>query len=121
MVLRLPQRTSHNDQFPGLESVKADMEPYNQDKYPFDKRGIIFNRALGEMPADPNLHLVAHLYASDRNSLYIVANQLDMGDLWRNMSSLVHSAVFHSPMEHLCFEASKTLDSPMDDKSAKGR
>lgn len=113
--------TGHNDKFPGLESMKADMSPYNKDKHPFDKRGIIFYRTLGEMPADANLHLVAHLYASDRNSLYIVANQLDMGDLWKNMSSLIHSTVFHSPMEDLWFGPSKTAASPMDDTSERGR
>ena len=118
---KLRKETGHNDMFPGLESVKVNMDPYNKDKQPFDKRGIIFYRTLGEMPKDPNLHLVAHLYASDRNSLYIVANNLDLGDLWKNMSSLVHSTVFHSPMEDLWFRPSTSAVNPLDDIDTRGR
>ena len=91
------KETGQNDAFPGLQSTKADMEPYNKDRHPLDRRGLIFYRAWGDIPPDePNLHLVAHLYASDRNSLYIVVNLFDVGDLYTQGSSLVHMTVFQN-------------------------
>ena len=115
------EETGHNDQHPGLETTKVDMTAYNQDRNPLDRRGLIFYRTLGHMPPDPNLHLVAHLYASDRNSLYIVANHMDVGDLYTQMSSLVHTTSFHSSLEDLRFESSKNATTPMDDNDGKGR
>ena len=118
---KLRKETGHNDKFPGLESTKVNMEIYNKDRHPLDRRGLIFYRTLGHLPPDPNLHLVAHLYASDRNSLYIVANQLDVGDLYTQMSSLVHTTIFHTSMEHLCFGPSKAKKTPMEDTGGNGR
>ena len=118
---KLRKETGHNDQFPGLESTKVDMTPYNADKHPLDRRSLMFYRPIGLLPSDPNLHLVAHLYASDRNSLYIVTNHLDAGDLYTQMSSLVHTTIFHSSMESLAFRPSDEKNSPMDDKTGSGR
>ena len=119
--LKVRGETGHNDIFPGLEFTKVNMEAYNQDRHPSDKRQLMFYRPLGYMPSDPNLQLCAHIYASDRNSLYIVANHLDIGDIYTQMSSLVHSTIFHSPTRDLNFGPSASTESPMDDKSNKGR
>ena len=119
--LKLRKETGHNDQFPGLESTKVDMTAYNKDKHPLDRRDLMFYRAMGHLPPDPNMHLCAHLYASDRNSLYIVTNLMDVGDLWTSMSSLVHTTIFHGPMEELMFGPSESNKSPMDDTSGFGR
>ena len=43
----------------------------------------------------PNLHACAHLYASDRNSLFLSAAMQDVED-WRAMASLSHTVVFHT-------------------------
>lgn len=119
---KLRKETGENDAFPGLESRKVDMTPYNKRRHPLDRRGLIFYRPIGTLPPDnPNLHLVAHLYASDRNSLYIVANQMDVGDLYTSMSTLVHSTSFHGPMQDLMFGPSKKVSSPMDEESGSGR
>ena len=119
--LKLREETGHDDEFPGLESTRVDMDPYNKDKNPLDRRGLMFYRALGDLPPDPNMHLCAHLYGSDRNSLYIVANHLDVGDLWTSMGSLVHTTMFHGATEELMFGPSKSIESPMDDTSQWGR
>lgn len=46
-------------------------------------------------PSLPNLHAVAHLYASDRNSLYLIGNALNVSDRITKIGSLSHSVVFH--------------------------
>ena len=97
--------TGFNDKFPGLQSHKAAMGPYNEHRHPLDRRQLIFYRTRGEMPDDPNLHACAHLYASDRNSLFIVANHLNVGDKYTQMGSLAHTVVFHTPIKDLLFDA----------------
>lgn len=97
--------TGINDAFPGLECRKVDMSAYNKDRHPLDRRQLILYRTIGEMPEDPNMHLCAHLYASDRNSLYIVANHFELGHYWSNMSSLSHTVILHSPIKAMQFGA----------------
>lgn len=96
-----------NDAFPGLECRKVDMEAYNRERHPLDRRQLILYRTIGEMPDDPNMHLCAHLYASDRNSLFIVTNHFELGDYFSSMSSLAHTAIFHSPAKALQFGGSQ--------------
>ncbi|KAH9828897.1 Thioesterase-like superfamily [Teratosphaeria destructans] len=95
--------TGINDEFPGLECRKVDMAAFNGSRHPLDRRQLIMYRTLGAMPADPNMHLCAHLYASDRNSLYMVSNHLNMGDTWTQMASLAHTVIFHTDMQDLGF------------------
>lgn len=106
------QATGENDVFPGLEARKVDMARYNAVRTPFDRRQLIFYRATGELPFDPNLHACVHLYASDRNSLYIVANHLDMGDKYTGLASLSHSVIFHCPVSQLLLQNSERGDKP---------
>jgi hypothetical protein len=119
--LKLREETGHNDEFPGLETTKADMAPYNQERNPLDRRDLMFYRAIGDLPPDPNMHLCAHLYASDRNSLYIVTQQMNVGDLYTGMGSLVHTTVFHGATEDMLFGLSNSINSPMDDSSGNGK
>lgn len=73
------------------------MTPYNWLLKPFDKRQLYFYRLIGSLPVDDtNLHACAHLYASDRNSLFIVANNLNVGHKFTHAASLSHTVVFHS-------------------------
>ncbi|GIZ39716.1 hypothetical protein CKM354_000308900 [Cercospora kikuchii] len=116
------EETGYNDKFPGLECRKVDMSAFNKDKHPLDRRQLIFYRTIGDMPSDENMHLCAHLFASDRNSLYIVANHFGLGDYFTSMSSLVHTVIMHSPPPATLF-GSKTSPghqrSPLDDKSGR--
>ena len=117
----LRERTGYNDEFPGLQTTKVNVEPYNKNKNPLDRRELMFYRAWGPLPSNPNIHLCAHLYASDRNSLYLVCNLMDVGDLYTSMSSLVHSTSFHGDTENLLFGPSHSNDSPLDDANGFGR
>lgn len=67
--------SGYTDPFPGLQLRKVDMEEYNKDRKPLDKRNLKYYSVQGRMPTveeDPNMHLCAHLYASDRNSLFVM-------------------------------------------------
>lgn len=94
-----------HDAFPGLQCRKVDMREWNAKRHPMERRQLIFYRMIfdGEkeeeeegMNMNMNMQLCAHLYASDRNSLFIVANLFDLGDLFTNMSSLSHTVIFHA-------------------------
>lgn len=51
------------------------MDAYNRNKPGTERRSLKYYSALGSMPSvqdDPNMHIAAHLYASDRNSLFVM-------------------------------------------------
>jgi acyl-CoA thioesterase II len=96
-----------NDKFPGLKTLKANMKAFNEPRQPLDRRQLIFYKTIGDMPDDANLHMCAHLYASDRNSLFIVANHLEVGDAWTQMGSLAHTVNFLAPVKDLLFKAAR--------------
>jgi len=108
------------------------MTPYNAHiSSPFDKRQLLFYRII-EAPSashtptqstnlnenadtNANLHACAHLYASDRNSLFIVAANLDVGERFTQMASLSHTVVFHVPIADLLMtRPTKELNSHTD-------
>ncbi|KAI5369834.1 Putative acyl-CoA thioesterase, HotDog domain superfamily [Septoria linicola] len=113
------QDTGLNDEFPGLECRKVDMSAFNASRHPLERKQLIFYRTIGELADEPNMHLCAHLFASDRNSLYIVANHYELGDYFTSMSSLVHTVIIHSPAAALTFGAANEETSPLDDKSGR--
>lgn len=101
-----------NDKFPGLKTKKADMRVYNEPRKPLERRQLIFYKPIGELPLDLNLHMCAHLYASDRNSLFIVANHYGVGGSFSQMGSLAHTVIFHAPLKELMFQARQSSGSP---------
>ncbi|GAM90597.1 hypothetical protein ANO11243_086420 [Dothideomycetidae sp. 11243] len=98
--------TGYNDPFPGVDTRKVDMHRYNDPLTPFARRQLHFYRVIGDLPetANPNLHACAHLYTSDRNSLFIVANHLEVGDMFHQVGSIAHTVVFHTPVEDLLMQ-----------------
>lgn len=95
-------RNGHpNDKFPGLTMKRVDMSVYNDQREPLNRRQLIFYKPIGELSPDLNLHMCAHLYASDRNSLFIAANHLGLGGSFSQMGSLAHTVTFHSPLKDL--------------------
>lgn len=110
----------NHDAFPGLQCRKVDMREWNAQRHPMERRQLIFYRMIfdrekGEsekekeeegMNMNMNMQLCAHLYASDRNSLFIVANLFDLGDLFTNMSSLSHTVIFHAEEGEMRFGSS---------------
>lgn len=88
--------------FPGLDIRKVDMSSHNASAPPLSYRTIALYRPFGPLPTSlPNLHACAHLYASDKNSLFLVSNALGFGDHVGTMGSLSHSVVFHVRSEEL--------------------
>ncbi len=72
------------------------MSAYNKDKLPSGHRKLDYYRPICPMPTtNINLHACAHLYTSDRNSLFIISNAVDYGDEVEMMGSLSHNVVFH--------------------------
>ncbi|KAL1625923.1 hypothetical protein SLS56_007162 [Neofusicoccum ribis] len=89
---------NYTDPFPGLSLRKVDMSAYNAPRKPLDRRQLQFYTTIGSMPPvsqNANLHACAHLYASDRNGLFVITNHLGAGDDYSAMATLSHSVVFH--------------------------
>lgn len=107
----LPSHPEHFNPLAGLHIRKANMARYNNMKQPLDRRQLLFYTLRGALPLptapfpppvgklnltrEANMHACAHLYASDRNSLFIVPNHLDRPRDYTRMASLSHSVVFH--------------------------
>lgn len=83
---------------------KVDMKPYNAALPPASRRQLTFYSTIGILPpaaSHANLHASAHLYASDRNSLFIIPRFWEINDNFGAMSSLNHTVVFHGGAEML--------------------
>ncbi|PSN61805.1 acyl-CoA thioesteras-like protein [Corynespora cassiicola Philippines] len=108
----LPAHPEHFNPIPGLHLHKVDMKKHNESRPTIDRRQLIFYTLRGALPLPTapypppdtgkmqltraaNLHACAHLYASDRNSLFMVANLLERGRDFTRMASLAHTVIFH--------------------------
>lgn len=108
--------------FPGLEMRKVDMRRFNSRAVEGGTDGgeaarkwrlLVFYRFLREVDVedkiqdktlegeedeeDLNLHACAHLYASDRNSLFLSQRALGFETVIGQMGSLAHTVIFHGP------------------------
>jgi acyl-CoA thioesterase len=83
--------------FPGLDIRKADLSRRNAPAAPLAWRQLNYYRAVGSLPPHlPNLHCAAHLYASDRNSLFLISHAMGFGNKLAKIASLCHSVQFHT-------------------------
>lgn len=79
------------------------MKSYNAPRQPPDRRQLTYYSTIGTLPPVhevPNLHACAHLYASDRNSLFIIPRFWEIEDNFL-LASLNHTVVFHGGAETL--------------------
>lgn len=91
--------------FPGLEMRTVDMRARNSSKQSSDWTNLTFYRAIGTIPqADYNLHACAHIYASDRNGMFLISNAAGFGDEIGTIGSLSHSIVLHVPSKETLFK-----------------
>lgn len=130
----LPAHPEHFNPIGGLHLRKADMSKYNQGRIPIDRRQLIFYTLRGALPLptapypsvsplvgktsltrEANMHACAHLYASDRNSLFIVPNHLDRARDYTRMASLSHSVIFHVGIKDLIMLAEPRVNHPNTD------
>ncbi|KAL9106852.1 MAG: hypothetical protein Q9227_008185 [Pyrenula ochraceoflavens] len=108
---------------PGVEMRKPDLESWHQEKRAFagmtpgpgayrllhlyriidddgvGERSDLLGLEGNEYWDQVNLHACAHLYASDRNGLFLIARALGFGGGAFRVTSLSHSVVFHAPPE----------------------
>jgi Thioesterase-like superfamily len=100
--------------FPGVDIRKVDMGSYNRGRGSPDRVGewrqLSFYRLIKDDKEEHdgddetsmlNLHACAHLYASDRNSLFLITHALGLEDQIVAMSSLSHTVIFHGDPESL--------------------
>ncbi|KAK3696075.1 hypothetical protein LTR37_018156 [Vermiconidia calcicola] len=107
------RNNGYTDPFPGLHLHKVDMDAYNANKPPLDKKNLKYYsvrhpETMPSVHSDPNLHLCAHLYASDRNSLFVISNHLGVGNDYSQIASLSHTVIFHT--DHCAPEEFSMLD-----------
>jgi acyl-CoA thioesterase len=104
--------------FPGVETRKVDMSKYNgptplgggiQGEKTAQYRQLLFYRIIQDedkaeredAAADLNLQAAAHLYASDRNSLFLIQRALGYERVRTTMASLSHTVIFHGPATNI--------------------
>lgn len=132
--LDLPAHPEHFNPVAGLHIRKADMTDYNRSRHPLDRKQLTFYTLRGSLPLptapypppsdsdqkfaltrEANMHACAHLYASDRNSLFIVPNHLGRPRDYTRMASLSHSVVFHVGSKDLLMTSEPRIDHPNAD------
>jgi acyl-CoA thioesterase len=52
---------------------------------------------------EANLHAIAHIYASDRNSLFVIGDHLEISADARRIATISHTVIFHVGVEDLLF------------------
>lgn len=104
--------------FPGVEMRKVNMSKLNghvelaggNEQGTTRYRQLQFYRLIQDddpsekedAASDFNLHAAAHLYASDRNSLFLIQRALGYATIRTTMASLSHTVIFHGPADRLC-------------------
>ena len=89
--------------FPWLEMRRADCGTSNAGKRAEEYRQLHYYRLVGDVSRrEPNLHAAAHLYASDRNSLFLISNAVGFADRIAKIASLGHSVIFHMMLRGCC-------------------
>jgi hypothetical protein len=120
----LPAHPEHFNPIAGLHMRKVDMTRYNKPRHPLDRKQLTFYTLRGSLPPpkdstgkfnvtrEANMHACAHLYASDRNSLFIVPNHLDRPRDFTRMASLSHSVIFHVGIKDLVMAPEPRINHP---------
>jgi acyl-CoA thioesterase II len=91
--------------FPGLLISVLPLEKLYCQQRPLDRTNLYFFTAHTAPSADPdcNLEACAHLYHSDRESIFAVIKSYELMDILANASSLSHTVIFHVGGEELSF------------------
>lgn len=130
----LKEHPDHFNPVAGLHLRKVDMKKYNDTRIPSDRRQLIFYTLRGSLPLpttpfpptltphsltrEANLHACTHLYASDRNSLFLIPNHLDRGRDFTRMASLSHTVIFHVGIRDLLMPPEPRIYHPNADPTA---
>ncbi|KAE9962414.1 hypothetical protein BLS_000344 [Venturia inaequalis] len=91
---------------PAVYTSSINFPKANQQLAPLDRRTLyIFSTIYDDdSPPDPNLDACAHLYHSDRESIWSVLLQYELVDVAHVASSLSHTVIFHAGADKLRFK-----------------
>jgi hypothetical protein len=134
----LPAHPNHFNPIAGLHLRKVNMAAFNAARHPTHRRQLTFYSLRGALPAATapspapprdeavrvtraaNLHACVHLYASDRNSLFLVPTHVDRPRDFTRMASLSHTVVFHVGIADLVAAAEPRVGHPGADATLWG-
>lgn len=91
---------------PAVYTSIIDFTEVHQRLAPLDRHNLyIFSTIYDDdSPPDPNLDACAHLYHSDRESVWSILRQYELLDVLDVASSLSHTVVFHAGANKLRFK-----------------
>ncbi|KAH8645840.1 thioesterase-like superfamily-domain-containing protein [Xylariales sp. PMI_506] len=98
-------QTHISPNFSGLLTSVVPLESINNGRRPLDREGLYFFSANLEPSLDPdyNLEACAHLFHSDRESIWSIIRSYELLDILDVGSSLSHTVIFHVGGEELSF------------------
>jgi acyl-CoA thioesterase II len=80
-----------------IDFRKQKMHSYNQHiKEVSNRRQINYFRSHYPLPDDPNLHVAAMIYSSDRNSLFTILNVQDEARIVKTVASIDCTFILHN-------------------------
>lgn len=80
-----------------IDFRKQKMYPYNKNiEQVANRRQINYFRSHYALGADPNLHVAALMYSSDRNSLFTILNVQDEARIIKTIASIDQTFVLHN-------------------------
>ncbi|KAH9882040.1 hypothetical protein J1614_001211 [Plenodomus biglobosus] len=111
------------------------MVSFNKSRDAFERRQLMFYSLRGalSLPTSPfppppktsgekmsfsreaNLHVCAHLYASNRNTLYIIPDQFSRSRDVTRLASLSHTGIFHAGIRDIIMPAEPRVNHPNAD------
>lgn len=131
----LPAHPEHFNPTAGLHLRKVDMSAFNKSRDAFDRRQLMFYSLRGALPLptspfppppqtsgekmsltrEANLHACTHLYASDRNTLYIIPDHFHRSRDVTRLASLSHTVIFHVGIRDIIMPAEPRINHPNAD------
>jgi Thioesterase-like superfamily len=99
------QEPCYSSAFAGVYTSILDFDKVHKQLSPLNRHNLyIFSTIYDDnSPFDPNLDACAHLYHSDRESVWSILRQFDLLDVLDVASSLSHTVVFHAGADKLRF------------------
>jgi acyl-CoA thioesterase II len=93
--------------FPGIYTTLFPFEELYKTLAPIDRKSLFIYTTItdknSEQEHDPNLDACAHLYHSDRESIYSMIRQYELSDILGAASTLSHTVTLHVGADQLRF------------------
>lgn len=91
--------------FPGLYTSILPFDEYHKDIAPRSRHSMYIYSTISDdtSPPDPNLAACAHLYHSDRESVWSIMRQYELIEVLEIASSLSHTVIFHTGPDKIKF------------------